>query len=116
MRVIVDWKTGKSSYDNRLQFGCYTIYASAAFGIAPERIKGLEVNLATGLEKEYHFTRADLDEVEEQGHPAQHRPHARAAARPGVEPGVRGGLPHPPDALALSGLQLLPHLPRGDGD
>jgi CRISPR/Cas system-associated exonuclease Cas4 (RecB family) len=47
--VILDWKTGKRRpQPEGLQLGCYALYASQAWGIAPEQIQVIEANINTG--------------------------------------------------------------------
>jgi len=47
--VICDWKTGKRRpQPEGLQLGCYALYASEAWGIAPEAIQVIEANINTG--------------------------------------------------------------------
>jgi len=63
--VLMDWKTGKSSYQNHgLQFGCYSLYATRAWGLDPGQVRGLEVNLATGKLREHRFDKSALEAIE----------------------------------------------------
>lgn len=60
--VIYDWKTGASDErDNRLQLTCYALYAHQKWGLAPEQVHPIEVNLNRGETTEYHVTAADLE-------------------------------------------------------
>jgi hypothetical protein len=47
--IIYDWKTGKRRpQPEGLQLGCYALYASEAWSIAPEAIQVIEANIHTG--------------------------------------------------------------------
>jgi hypothetical protein len=47
--VIYDWKTGKRRpQPEGLQLGCYALFASETWGIAPEAIHVIEANIHTG--------------------------------------------------------------------
>ena len=47
--VILDWKTGKRTpKPEGLQLGCYALYATEAWDLAPEQIDVIEANINTG--------------------------------------------------------------------
>jgi len=69
---IWDWKTGRAGgARNDRQLACYGLYAVERWGVAPERVRAAELNLASGKVRERRFGDADLDSV---------RDHIRASA------------------------------------
>jgi hypothetical protein len=70
--AIWDWKTGKAGgARNDRQLACYGLYAVERWGVAPERVRAAELNLASGKVRERRLTSSDLDSV---------RAHIRASA------------------------------------
>lgn len=61
--LVVDWKTGVSSAaeETGLQLAIYGIYAVRSYGLAPEELCAVEVNLRSGEE---HFYPLDADTLE----------------------------------------------------
>jgi len=65
---IIDWKTGKSQggeedVDQRFQLLLYTQFAVAKWGVPPESITAVAVNLHHDDADEMHFTQEDLDRL-----------------------------------------------------
>ncbi len=58
--LIVDWKTGNPSDDDRAQTMTYTLYAMKAWGRPPDRIEGRMVYLRDGTETPMTFSAEDL--------------------------------------------------------
>jgi hypothetical protein len=61
--VVVDWKTGLSlaSEGARLQLAVYGIQAVETYGLTPEKLSGLEVNLRSGEEHLYPLNAHTLE-------------------------------------------------------
>ena len=60
---IYDWKTGKEEANNKLQLGCYGLYATKQWSIKPEQISTVEFYLSSGIDKESNLTNKELDQV-----------------------------------------------------
>lgn len=61
--IIVDWKTGKGSEDDKNQLLVYTLYVMDKYKIPLEKIIGRIEYLFTGENKEYKFLNSDLEEM-----------------------------------------------------
>lgn len=61
--IIVDWKTGKESEDDKNQLLVYTLYVMDKYKIPLEKIIGRIEYLLTGENKEYKFSNSDLEEM-----------------------------------------------------
>lgn len=62
--VIVDWKTGKlDPHPDPMQLTCYAIYASAKWGVPPEEIETVQVNLGANESVSRRVDRALVDSV-----------------------------------------------------
>jgi len=62
--VIYDWKTGRSDAErNDVQLACYSYYATHKWSVAPEKIKTVEFNLASGRELYYAITGKSLESI-----------------------------------------------------
>ena len=60
----VDWKTGKSRAEDRLQLATYALFARENWGVAPSNVKGVLVYLATGEEQSVPVGDDDLQKAE----------------------------------------------------
>lgn len=61
---IYDWKTGKAEADsNRLQLGCYTLYAVKRWDVRPNQVIPKEVYLLSGEQIEDKLSAEELDEI-----------------------------------------------------
>ena len=62
--VIVDWKTGRRSRTpDPIQLACYALYATDTWGVRPETVQTIEVNLGLGTAHEESIDEARLEEV-----------------------------------------------------
>jgi len=62
--VIVDWKTGRRSRTpDPIQLACYALYATDTWGVPPETVKTIEVNLGLGTAHEESIDEARLEVV-----------------------------------------------------
>lgn len=59
--VIVDWKTGKESDHDKQQLIVYAIYVIQKYNVSLDKIIGRIEYLASGYNKEYTFTREDIE-------------------------------------------------------
>ena len=60
--VIYDWKTGKEETNNKLQLGCYALYAIQKWSVKPEQIRTVEFYLSSGNHNEYNLTNLELEQ------------------------------------------------------
>ena len=61
---IFDWKTGKVEADsNRLQLGCYTLYAVQKWNVIPNQVISKEVYLSSREQIEYRHSAGEFDEI-----------------------------------------------------
>ena len=61
--VIVDWKTGGESDDDRQQLALYTYYVQQKYRVSLEQIEVYNEYLLTGKRKKYVFTDIDMDNI-----------------------------------------------------
>ncbi|MGE6516514.1 PD-(D/E)XK nuclease family protein [Lysinibacillus sphaericus] len=61
--VIIDWKTGGESEDDRQQLALYAYYIQQKYGVALEQIDVYNEYLLTGQRKKYTFTTFDTDNI-----------------------------------------------------
>jgi len=64
--IIYDWKTGRSDSErNEVQLACYSFYATEKWQVAPEQIKTIEFNLASGKEWDYSLKGLELESIKQ---------------------------------------------------
>lgn len=64
--IIVDWKTGKESFEDRHQLALYALYLQRVLKVKSiEEIVIRNEYLLTGTHKTYQLTAVDLDKVNE---------------------------------------------------
>ena len=63
--IVVDWKTGKESEDDRKQLALYTLFLNRVHGIPLKDIVIRNEYLLSGTSKEYRLTEFDLDSTQE---------------------------------------------------
>lgn len=64
--IIVDWKTGKESFEDRHQLALYALYLQRVLKVKSiEEIVIRNEYLLTGTHKTYQLTAVDLDKVHE---------------------------------------------------
>jgi CRISPR/Cas system-associated exonuclease Cas4 (RecB family) len=64
--IIVDWKTGKESFEDRHQLALYALYLQKVLKVSS--IEDIEIRneyLLTGTHKSYQLTQTDLEKVQE---------------------------------------------------
>lgn len=61
--VIIDWKTGGESEDDRQQLALYAYYIQQKYGVALDQIEVYNEYLLTGQRKKYSFTLFDMDNI-----------------------------------------------------
>lgn len=63
--IVVDWKTGKESEDDRKQLAFYALFLSREHNIAVEDIVIRNEYLQTGISKEYKLTQFEIDSAQQ---------------------------------------------------
>ena len=61
--IIIDWKTGGKSDDDRQQLALYAYYVQQKYGVTLEKIEVYNEYLLTGQRKQYTFTSFDMDTI-----------------------------------------------------
>ncbi|MBI6865928.1 PD-(D/E)XK nuclease family protein [Lysinibacillus fusiformis] len=61
--VIVDWKTGRESDDDRQQLALYAYYVQQKYRVPLEQIEVYNEYLLTGKRKKYSFTDIDMENI-----------------------------------------------------
>ncbi|WP_083227136.1 MULTISPECIES: PD-(D/E)XK nuclease family protein [Lysinibacillus] len=61
--IIIDWKTGGESDDDRQQLALYAYYVQQKYRVALEQIDVYNEYLLTGKRKKYSFTAFDMDNI-----------------------------------------------------
>ncbi|MGN4127788.1 PD-(D/E)XK nuclease family protein [Lysinibacillus sphaericus] len=61
--IIIDWKTGGESEDDRQQLALYAYYIQQKYGVALEQIVVYNEYLLTGQRKKYTFSTFDMDNI-----------------------------------------------------
>ncbi|MFJ7661902.1 PD-(D/E)XK nuclease family protein [Lysinibacillus sp. NPDC097162] len=61
--IIIDWKTGGQSDDDRQQLALYAYYIQQKYGVSLEKIEVYNEYLVTGERKQYMFTSFDMDNI-----------------------------------------------------
>lgn len=61
--IIVDWKTGGESDDDRQQLALYAYYVQQKYRVSLEQIEVYNEYLLTGKRKKYRFTAYDMDNI-----------------------------------------------------
>ncbi len=61
--IIIDWKTGGESEDDRQQLALYAYYIQQKYGVALEQIDVYNEYLLTGQRKKYTFSTFDMDNI-----------------------------------------------------
>ncbi|WP_107926957.1 PD-(D/E)XK nuclease family protein [Lysinibacillus parviboronicapiens] len=61
--IIIDWKTGGASEDDRQQLAFYAYYIQQKYGVALEQIDVYNEYLVTGQRKKYTFSSLDMDNI-----------------------------------------------------
>lgn len=62
--TIIDWKTGRSDYEDKNQLSCYGLYAREKWGQLPERVNTIEYNLYTQTAKKRILSHKALEDVQ----------------------------------------------------
>ncbi|QDQ02675.1 PD-(D/E)XK nuclease family protein [Lysinibacillus fusiformis] len=61
--IIIDWKTGGESEDDRQQLALYAYYIQQKYDVALEQIDVYNEYLLTGQRKKYSYTTFDIDNI-----------------------------------------------------
>ncbi len=61
--IIVDWKTGGESDDDRQQLALYAYYVQQKYRVSLEQIEVYNEYLLTGKRKKYRFTAYDMENI-----------------------------------------------------